>query len=86
VFRPDGVTLATARNDNAIGLGIPHSGEMFVTRCGHNNTVNDVAFSTTHALLASATHDGTAGFWCRPVWGKVFKKIRARARHVLALA
>jgi WD40 repeat protein len=70
VFRPDGVTVATARNDNAIGLGIPHSGEMFVTRRGHNNTVNDVAFSTTHALLASATHDGTAGFWRRPVCGE----------------
>ena len=52
MFRPDGVTLATARNDNAIGLGIPHSGEMFVTRRGHNNTVNDVAFSNQRKKAA----------------------------------
>ncbi len=62
-FSPDGRTLASASEDDTIGLWDVNTGVKKKTFHGHTDHVNSVAFSPDGQLLASTSGDRTIRLW-----------------------
>lgn len=62
-FSPDGQTLASAGEDNAINLWEVLTGRLIQTLTGHRNGVWTVAFSPDGRSLATGSGDATARLW-----------------------
>jgi WD40 repeat protein len=67
-FSPDSRMLASASNDNTVGLWLPDSSKpgQFARHyqlSGHTSEVTDVAFSPDSSSLASASMDKTVVIW-----------------------
>ncbi len=64
-FAPDGLTLATAGSDAAVKLWRVADGTLLHTMRGHSDFVNELAFTTDGAMLASAAGlmDKTIKLW-----------------------
>ncbi|MEG4083237.1 AAA-like domain-containing protein, partial [Microcoleus sp. POL10_C6] len=60
---PDGLTLASASNDNTIKLWHLQTQKQLATLTGHRSMVNKVAFSPDGLTLASASNDDTIKLW-----------------------
>jgi WD40 repeat protein len=70
VVCPDGGTMATCGDDNAVRLwNVSLRQEIAVLRA-HTDTVTDLAFSNDGEWLASASNDGTVHLWHAPPGAK----------------
>ncbi len=77
-FSPDGSTMASGGEDNAVRLWDAITGEHKQTLIGHENMVTGVAFHPKGNILASASFDATVRLWDVNT-GKL-KKITPEAR------
>jgi WD40 repeat protein len=59
----DGTLLATASDDQMVGIWNARTGEMQHFLSGHTDWVRDVDFSSDNKLLASVGDDGVIRFW-----------------------
>jgi WD40 repeat protein len=63
VYSPDGARLATASQDQTVGIWDVRTGRRLLPLEGHQAAVTDVAFSPDGKHLASASDDGTVRVW-----------------------
>jgi WD40 repeat protein/serine/threonine protein kinase len=83
-FAPDGETLIVTHDNELVAIH-PQSFEVLTTFSGHENTVNQVAFSPDGTLLASGSHDRSVRIWDLKS-GELLQTIFAHAGHVTAVA
>lgn len=82
---PDGNTLATGIQDNAIKLWNIDDGKLIHTLTGHQGQVRTVAFSPDGKLIASGSQDGTVKLW-NVSTGQVISTFTAHKEKVWSVA
>jgi WD40 repeat protein len=63
VFSPDGRTVASQSDNNAIHLIDVATGKVLQTLTGHTDFVTSIAFSRDGHTLASGSNDNTIRMW-----------------------
>lgn len=81
----DGMLVATASDDQMVGVWDAVSGEMQHFLSGHTDWVRGVAFSPDNKVLASAGDDGVLRFW-DPSTGDVLGSTDAIGSYLMTVA
>jgi serine/threonine protein kinase len=84
-FSPDGLTLASASDEETIRLWRVADGSLIGTLEGHAGSVESVAFSPDGQTLASGSHDGTIILW-RAADGSLITTLKGHTNGVHSVA
>ena len=84
-FAPDGLTLASASQDETVRVWGGTDGKPLRTLKGHTGWVNSVAFAPDGQTLASGSHDGTVRLW-RVADGTLLHTLEGHTGAVMSVA